>query len=260
MNNNTDLYKRLVVLGSLTLLITFFLMISNHRWKEKKRVAVGFPTKSEFVYPLIPYLAVWDHPDAPKLYSFVENYIHWTVEETLDQYEKQTSSDKSKLDYLKNKLQFAIYASDGPERARIKDKYTDSASEYARLTQCDCGLNFNIDAIESVQSTPRSGVIYVTVLGEFQTSYNGIIRKKADSRMAGYKRLHYMIIQGIPMRDTEDQFVNKYGMYVIRMWEEPISRDVKVDLFKKSFTAGLGYGDLGDFDARANIPNKEGKK
>lgn len=236
------------MVGGLSLLVTFFLTVSNYRWKEKKRIAVGIPTKSEFVYPMIPYLAVWDHPDAPKLYNFIENYIHWTVEETLDQYEKQTSSDKHRIDYLKNKLQLAIYNSDGPERARNKEKYVESSSAYSRLLQCDCGVNFNIDAIESVQSTPRSGVIYVTVLGEFQVSYNGITGKRPDLRMAGYKRLHYIIIQGIPEKGTDDNFTNKYGMYVIRSWEEPISRDVKVDLFKKSFTAGLGYGDIGDFD------------
>lgn len=259
MDNESNIYKKLVIIGGISLLATFLLTVSNHRWKEKKRVAVGIPTKSEFTYPLIPYLAVWDHPDAPKLYSFIENYVHWTVEETLDQYEKQSSSDKNRIAYLKNKLQLAIYSSDGPEKARNTEKYIASSATYSRLLQCDCGVNFNIDAIESIQSTPRSGVIYVTVLGEFQVSYNGIVMERPDKRMAGYKRLHYIIIQGLPEKDTQNQFTNKYGMYVIRNWEESVSRDVKVDLFKKAFTAGLGYGDLSDFDSVAVRDDKRAK-
>ena len=259
-NNTIDAknsnYKKLVMIAMTSLLVTFLLVISTHRWKEKKKISVGFPTKSEFNYPMIPYLAVWDHPDAPKLYTFIENYVRWTFEETLDQYEKQTSSDKSKLDYLKTKLQYALYASDGPEKARVTEKYVNSSSAYARLKQCDCGVNFNIDAIESIQTTPKTGVIYVTVLGEFQVSYNGIISKKPDARMAGYKRIHMIITQGIPQRDMQGDFTNKYGLYVIRTWEEPVSRDVKNDLFKKSFTAGLGFGDVGEL----KTPVKKGKK
>lgn len=259
MDNKTNIYKKIVSTGAVSLIVTFLLVVSNHRWKERKRIAVGIPTKSEFTYPIIPYMAKWDHPDAPKLYTFIENYIHWTVENTLDQYEKQTSSDKSRLDYLKNKLQFALYASYGPERARLEDKYTNSSAAYATLLQCDCGINFNIDAIESVQSTPETGVVYVTVLGEFQATYNGIVRAKPDARMAGYKRLHFLIFQGIPEKDLSDRYVNKYGLYVTRYWEEPISRDVKIDLYRKAFTAGLGFGDIGDYDSIKN-PSKKVKK
>ena len=226
---NKGLTFCILILFTLNIVIT----ITAKNWKSKKGGGACQNLNAKLAPPLIHSIPPGSQADS-RLYNFLEQFIYWTYSESLDEYAKQSSSDKIKTDYLKTKLNSAYYATDGQAKRRVLAMIADSSDTYIKLKKCDCNIKFNIDAIEQVEKTDKSGLIYVSVLGEFQISYNNIIKKAPNQKFQGYKRLHFMIAQEQVGYDTTQKINNEFGLYILSFNEETISYNVKRDIYSKT--------------------------
>lgn len=238
-------FKTVAVMAAIMVIYIFALTLGVEKWKKDQQSILVVPVKgisnpdNRIFYPMIAYMPNCGMEDCARLYTFIEQYIRWTIEESFDDYEKQTTNDQFKLDYLKTKLKTAIYASRGKERTRNSEKLINSSNRYYELKQKNLQWHFNLDAIESVLPGPRSGMIYVSVIGEYSLTYDKRYVQTPDEKAIGYKRIHFLIEQGVPEKDLQDNFTNGYGLYVLDSWQEPISYSVQDDLFKRVMASGF---------------------
>jgi hypothetical protein len=212
--------------------MNIIIIVSANTWKNRKGSGACQNINAKLAPPLIHITPPGTESDT-RLYNFVEQYIYWVYSESIDEYAKQSSSDKIKTDYLKSKLNSAYYASDSSAKSRVLAMIADSSDTYMKLKKCDCNIKFNIDAIEQVEKTDKAGLIYVSVLGEFQISYNNLIKKAPNQKFQGYKRLHFMISQQAVGYSSKQDVNNEFGLYVLSFQEETVSYNVKRDLYSK---------------------------
>ena len=239
MLKNKNNHNLVNAMGIICVVSLFCLNLASHYWKTKQSKIVLYPTKKSCDYPLIAYLPQTGTDDSCMLFNFVEEYIHLTLDESMDGYEKTTADTQFKMDYIKTKLERAIYLSRDAERTKNQfERLPKSNDLYFKLHECNCSYPFNIDAIESVRKLPAAGTIYLTVLGHFQVSFNKDVTKAPDSKAYGYKRVHFVIGQAIPERDTKDRILNEYSYYVISMNVTDVTDSVQSDLFNNQMLLG----------------------
>lgn len=221
-------------------LALFVVLISSgvSYWKYNMSEILFIPTTQneangvKFHYPFIAYMPP-DNGDSARLYSFVDSYIKWTVNEVYEDFKKQTTGDERKIDYLKENWINAINASKGLEQESNQRGYASSARRYYELSQAGNQWVFNIDAIENVVRTDIAGVVYVTVIGDFTLKRDKRMKRPMDEKVIGYKRIHLVIQEDTPLYDKEKRVINPWGLYVLGRWIDPISYSVRDDLFKR---------------------------
>lgn len=235
-------YKRNTIMALASIFCVLTVVISAEAWRNRQKSVACLPSKKEYNYPLIPYMPDPQGSDGAKLYSFIEKYIYLTRSQSLDQYKKISASSKVKTDYYKKKLEEAIYMSDGDERTRNMENHANSSLSYAKILNCDCSYYFNIDAIERLERVPGSKTIYVSVLGEYQVSFNKNSTKLADPKLGGYKRIQLFLIQDVPETKRDGSYFNKLGLYVVSSREDDVAQSVQESLFAANMI--LGWGDF----------------
>lgn len=212
-------------------------------WKSNMSEIIFIPTTQnntngvKFHYPFYAYMPP-DNGDSARLYSFVDSYIKWTVNEVYEDYEKQDSGDERKIDYLKTKWLYAVNSSKGLEKESNQRGYYNSARRYYELSQAGNQWIFNPDAIENVaRFTDYPGVVYVTVIGDFTLKRDKRMKKPMDEKVIGYKRIHLVIQEDTPLYDKDKNIINPWSLYVLGKWIDPISYSVRDDLFKRKISS-----------------------
>lgn len=206
-------------------------------WKYNMKEIIFIPTTQnidndkKFYYPFLAYMPA-DSGDSARLYDFVVKYISWTVNEVYEDYEKQTTGDERKIDYLKSKWIMAINASKGLEKESNQRGYDNSPRRYYELVQDGNQWVFNIDAIENVVRGEIAGIYYVTVIGDYTLKRNKRMKKAGDEKVLGYQRIHLVIQEDTPLY-AKGQLINPWNLYVLGKWIDPISYSVRDDLFKR---------------------------
>lgn len=228
---------RYSVVNILIIVGIYFLLVAEESWFKRRSEAVLIP-EFKYTYPMIPYMSAnTKEMQNAKLATFIEQYIKSVYDERAINYHKPTNQSRSAQNYLKTSLMQAAEMSRSRAKKENIEKFSNSNETYKRLMQCNCGWIFNISAIESVQTTPYHDTIIVSVLGDFQVTYD---QAKSDlpHKFWGFKRLWLTIVQDIPSRDKSGKFVNEYGLYVIDQYMEELDYSEKDELLKTVFKKG----------------------
>lgn len=222
--------KSYIKLIGFILLSVVILLVAMGIWVNNREEAVCVPT-GDNAFPLIPFMPAIDRPqDDAKLYTFIEKFVKNVYDERVTDYHRPTNLGRYKNAFLKTPLREAINMTEGVAREDIQRKFADSDETIRRLRGCDCGWIFNIHAIESISRINPSGSVYVTVLGEFQITYDSV-RVQLPHELWGFKRIHLMINQGAPRTNEHNEVTNAYGLYVTyqEMEEIPITEKRKLN-------------------------------
>lgn len=244
MQLDKTIYKKLIkknirytVVNILIIVGIFFLLIAEQSWFKRRSEAVLIP-EFKYTYPMISYMASnTKELQNAKLATFVEQYIKKVYDERAVNYHKPTNQARSAQNYLKTSLMEAAEMSRVRAKKENLEKFSNSNETYKRLIQCNCGWIFNISAIESVQTTPYHDTIIVSVLGDYQVTYDQA-KSEMPHKFWGFKRLWLTIVQDIPSRDKKGNYINEYGLYVIDQFMEDLSYSEKDELLKSTYKKG----------------------
>lgn len=245
MNFNKDAFlylesktKNYIRIMTVVMVSIIGLMASINYWSSNRGEAVCVPM-GEHVFPMIPYLPVVseDQNDA-KLFTFIERYIKSTYDERIVDYHRPTNLGRYSNAFLKDALLDSIEMSIGTAKEENIKKYSNSDEVARQLQACKCGWIFNIHAIESIQKTNYNGVIHVTVLGEFQATYDGV-KANIPHKLWGFKRIWLTIAQGAPSKDAKGNFKNKYGLFVTHQETEDVPYELRDKLNQQMMVKGF---------------------
>ncbi len=228
------IYTALNLLG---IVAVYFLIASEAVWVEKRSEAVLIP-EFKYTYPMLQYMAAsTKEMEEAKLYTFIEQYIKRTQDERLVYYHLPTNMKRSDAGFLKTSLLEAVEMSRGVAKKENLEKYKDSSDTYTLLKQCKCGWIFNIHAIESIQRTPHHDTVVVSVLGEFQKTYDQV-QADLPHEFWSYKRIWLTIVQGRPSEDSSGNPKNPYGLYVTAQDMQSLDYSKKDLLFQQVYDKG----------------------
>lgn len=200
------------------------LLLAMRVWESNRSLAVCVPDDVSS-YPLIPYMPAMNiDGDDAKFFTFIEKYVKNVYDESITDYHRPTNLGRYNNAYLKTPLEQAIRMSDGEARIENRTKYANSDRVIEDLRRCNCGWVFNIHAIESVNRIKANGYTYVTILGEFQETYDHV-RVMLPHRLEGFFRLHLIVSQKQARKDEKGEFTNEYGLYVVSQELEKVSYD-----------------------------------
>lgn len=222
--------------------IVFFsmviLMVSISRWSSKRDTAVCVPL-GQHAYPMISYLPVSSREqDDAKLYTFIERYIKVGFDERIVDYHRPTNNKRYTDAFLKESLLEAVEMSLGAAKEENMKKFSNSNDVARQLKACNCGWVFNIHAIESIQKTNYNGVIHVTVLGEYQVTYDNV-KTDLPHKLWGFKRVWLTISQGAPTRDSKGNFKNEYGLFVTSQEIEDVPYELRDEMNQAMMIKGF---------------------
>lgn len=222
----------LVVFGIATLLLAMRV------WENNRSLGVCVPNEVAS-FPLISYMPSLNvESDDAKFYTFVEKYVKNVYDESVTDYLRPTNLGRYNNAFLKTPLEQAIRMSDGEARAENRKKYADSDRVIEELRRCNCGWVFNIHAIESVNRIKANGYTYLTILGEFQETYDHV-RVMLPHRLEGFYRLHLVINQKQTKKNEMGDFTNEYGLYVVSQELEKVSYDERQKLLNIATSKGF---------------------
>jgi hypothetical protein len=214
------------------------LLFAMRIWENNRSMAVCMPDDVSS-YPLIPYMPALNvDSDDAKFYTFLEKYVKNVYDESITDYHRPTNLGRYNNAYLKTPLEQAIRMSDGEARVENRKKYANSDRVIEELRRCNCGWVFNIHAIESVNRVKANGYTYVTILGEFQETYDQV-RVMLPYRLEGFYRLHLIVAQKQATKDEKGEFANEYGLYVISQELEKVSYDERQKLLNTATQKGF---------------------
>lgn len=222
MNNEEESYKKEAVEGRFLLIVNCILVLllifSAYRWKLDRREAILVNYKSNYQYPMIPYMPYFDYGDEglAKILEFSFKYVKLKEDLKLEFFKKGLREGSENV-ALNENLFSAMYLSGKKELIKNRDEFAESFSWYQRLTRgAEQGSywTFDVDSVESVSFIGSKKSLYavVSLIG----SYNMVGQ---IPRVYGYKRITYVIMQG---EETQN---NGYGLYVLDSLKEDISAE-----------------------------------
>lgn len=233
-----DRQKTYMLVMGVAFFSMIILLVSVSRWSAKRSTAVCLPL-AEHAFPMIPYLpVVSEEQNDAKLYTFIERYIKVTNDERIVDYHRPTNSNRYSDVFLKDSLLESIEMSLGKAKEENMKKYANSNETARQLKACNCGWIFNIHAIESIQKTNYNGVIHVTVLGEFQVTYDNV-KTDLPHKLWGFKRVWLTISQGTPSKDSKGNYKNEYGLYVTHQEMEDVSYELRDEVNQAMMIKGF---------------------
>lgn len=205
---------------------------TNHWLKMKDNVAC-FPSDVEHSFPLVYYQTA-HNPISNDAYlkTFVEQYIRLTREDLIVNYHRTTDSNRYEDAKLSNNKFEAIGLSVGEERVLNMRKYAESNNIYYDLKKDNKGYVFLIDDI-LIRNIPDNGTSHVVVRGEYQIVFDKV-KQDLPPALWGYREIHLFLVQGVPTADLEDQYENKYGIFVSNSIENILSPVLKDRLTKRN--------------------------
>lgn len=224
--------------------------IALYLWVKSKENAVvinlnGEGTEDNYaLYPIVDYIPN-SGPYGARLYYFLTDYIKWRFEETTSEYEKLQVSDEYSLDYIRKNFEMALAVAEGSEYNQVRELLVKSADRYRDMKRLNYQKFFNIDAFENVVYAPDTGLLYVSVLGEFTLAYDRtkLSREQVpDEAVTGYVRISFIIKQSFPQEDSKGNVTNPYGFYILETQvDQNIGYDVQQRVFQQKSI--LGYND-----------------
>lgn len=202
-----------MIMGGLALVSSFVKNIFTEKWAKNRNKVACIPADINSPLPLV-YHQTSSHPvyNDSEIKAFVEEYIHATLDEQIVDYHKATNNKRYDNARLSRKKWKAIEMSCCAEKASNFKRYAESNEVFYTLQQGNMGWIFLIDDIMIIPGQ-RSGAVVAVVRGEFQVTYD---RVKADlpPRLWGYREITLIINEGLPIEDTKDNIINKFGYYV----------------------------------------------
>jgi len=204
-----------------------------NRWAANRDNVACVPTTGEYTHPIV-YRQSFDHPveNDAMVKTFVEQYIHLTLDESAVNYYSLTTADRyDKAKLSRNKWQ-AIELTTGLERQNAMRAYGDSNELYRLIAETGVGWKFLIDEIQ-ISGIPERGPILAVVRGQYQITYD---KAKIDlpHKLWGYKEIRLNIIQGIPTKDSKGNYLNKTGLFVFWSQQEDVSAENHEKLTQQS--------------------------
>ena len=233
MNNETTeirQMKRFMVAATIIAIFAFACSIVknvvNERWAKSRDTVACVPADTDQAFPMVYHqTALNPVQNDAMMKSFVYEYVKLTQDEQIVDYHATTDTGKRYVEAnLRDNLKKAIEMSLDNERALNIDKYAKSSEVYNRLIKGNWGWIFLVDDIllfngpQAASGAPHSdagfGYTYAVIRGQFQVTYD-TVKKELPPELWGYKEIHLLISQGVPTMDTKNNYVNKYGLYVV---------------------------------------------
>lgn len=202
-----------IILGVLALGASVFKNIITENWAKSRNTVACIPAESEYAFPIV-YHQTSAHPipNDALVKSFVEEYIHLTLDEQIVDYHKVTNNQRYNDARLSQSRWQAIEMSCCAEKALNLQRYTESNEVFYTLKQGNMGWVFLIDDI-LIMPGQKNGATLAVVRGEFQVTFDKV-KVDLPPRLWGYREITLLINEGVPVEDTKGNFVNKYGMFV----------------------------------------------
>jgi len=241
-------YVRLsMLLAAFGFLLSIAKNVVNEKWAKGRDTVACVPADVQSAFPMV-YRQTALNPvqNDAMMKTFVQEYIEMTQNESIIDYHAQTVSGNRYNDfYLKENLKKAIELSLGNEKALNQVKLVNSTDTYIRLKKEEAGWIFLIDDIllfngpqsnggsESKESIAK-GYTYAVVRGQFQITYDQV-KNPASPKLWGYKEIHLLIKQGLPTYDTQNNPINKYGLFVEWSASYDLEPNVKEEYDRRSF-------------------------
>ena len=217
------------IIASVVLLAVY---VEMGKWK-KARKEVYCTYTEQFNLPLIfDFTKISETKSTSKLLMFVSEYVRLKYNHSVTDYFQVVSGARYKDAALKKNLLQVIEMSELFEKAANMKEYSQSDEILAKLKACSCSWVFNIHKIEDYQEVPKSGVVHVSVIGEFQRIFDKNKVQKEPTHW-DYARINFDILQGAPTKDVSGRDLNIHGLFVIRSWIEPINYDERFKLLKR---------------------------
>lgn len=223
----TDLLKRTqaliivaILIAIISLIASFTKNVITERWAKSRDKVACIPANVDFHYPMVYHQTAANPIQSDTLIkSFIEEYIHLTQDEQIVDYHNVTQNSRYKNARLNKARWRAVNLSSYSEKVLNMKRYNESNDVFYTLKQGNMGWVFLIDDI-LVYPSQKNGVTLAVVRGEFQITYD---RVKVDlpSKLWGYREIHLMINEGVPVQDTKNAYINKYGLFV--SWSDMIS-------------------------------------
>lgn len=245
---NLRVYVRMsMALAAVGFLFSIVKNVVNENWAKGRDTVACVPADVHAAFPMV-YRQTALNPvqNDATVKTFVQEYIEYTQNESIIDYHEQTVTGKRYNDFfLKENLKKAIDMSVGNEKALNMVRLTNSADTYVRLKKEEAGWIFLIDDIllfngtqsnggQNIENVDGKGYTYAVVRGQFQINYD-TVKKPAPPKLWGYKEIHLLLKQGVPTYDTQNNPVNKYGLFVEWSAEYDLDPNTKDEYDKRPF-------------------------
>lgn len=218
--------KMCIILAVVALLFALVKNVVNEQWAKSRDKVACVPSDIYATFPMV-YRQTALNPvqNDAMMKTFVQEYIEITQNESIIDYHAQAISGKRYDDsYIKKALQNAMEMSIGNEKALNMVRLVNSTEVYNRLKKEEAGWIFLIDDIllfngpqahgGSMYNPAGFGYTLAVIRGSFQITYDQI-KKPSSPKLWGYKEIHLLITQGVPTMDTQNNQINKYGLFVV---------------------------------------------
>lgn len=218
--------KLAIILGAVALLVALINNVVKANWAKSRDKVACVPADIHQSFPMV-YRQTALNPvqNDAMMKTFVQEYVEITQNETIIDYHAQTISGKRYDDaFVKNNLYKAIEMSLGNERALNMNRLANSTDTYTRLKKGQAGWIFLIDDIllfngpqahAGMMVNPSGfGYTVAVIRGSFQINYDQV-KHGGSPKLWGYKEIHLLISQGVPTMDTQNNSINRYGLFVV---------------------------------------------
>lgn len=216
-----------ILCGVVCLTLSYAKNFVMERWALSRDNVACIPAESEHSFPIV-YRQSADHPveNDALIKSFVDAYIHLTLNEQIVDYHAPSGATRYKDAMLSKAKWAAIEMSTGLERSLNMKRYEESSEVFYTLKKANVGWIFLVDDI-MIKGIPESGTVYAVVRGEFQVTYDKV-KSDLPNKLWGYREIHLLVNQGIPSGNMENgQYNNKYGWYVTWSANNTLTPDQK---------------------------------
>ena len=221
------------ILGALALGASVFKNIVTENWAKSRNTVACVPADTEQAFPFA-YHQTSSHPiyNDATIKSFVEEYIHATLDEQIVDYHKVSNNQRYDNARLSRQKWKAIEMSCCGEKALNLQKYTESNEVFYTLKQGNMGWVFLIDDI-LIMPGQKNGAVLAVVRGEFQVTFDKV-KKDLPPRLWGYREIHLIINEGVPIESSKDEVINKYGLFVASSSMQTLSPEQKAQRSKRN--------------------------
>lgn len=229
-----DLLHIAIIFAIVALLASIAKNIVTERWLNQKKQVACIPANTDNSHPIVYHqTAINPVQNDALVKTFVEEYVHLILNESLVDYHKVTEDsryDNARLSASKHK---AIEMAIGPEKALNMEKYAKSNELYYELQKGNIGWEFLIDDI-LIYPGQNNGATIAVIRGEYQVIYDKV-KVDLPPRLWGYREVVLVLQQGMPTEDEEGLDVNKNGLYVSFSTVNVLTPDQKKSADKKAY-------------------------
>lgn len=222
-----------IALGVVSLFMSMFKNVITERWLKQKTNVACVPADVENSHPFIYRQSAYNSvQNDAYVKSFIEEYIRLTQNEQTVDYHRLSQNDRYDKARLSEAKWKAIEMSSGIERAANMKRYGDSSEIFKQLDTSNMGWVFLVDDLLLFQIS--NGNMLAIVRGEFQVTYDRV-KRELPAKLWGYREIQLIIEQSVPVDGEEDdEYVNKYGLYVVESNVRVLSQEQKNKLSKRT--------------------------